>query len=98
MITCLDEFTALILDLFLLFVFVLSLNVPVNTFFSHVGTEPTLPGFNQYSRELCLAQRTQHGDAMTSRFRVRRPTTTAPRSLDLSRTSVSYLKWSKSIV
>ena len=33
-------------------------------FFSHVGTEPTLPDFNQYCRELivnvfCL--RTQHG-------------------------------------
>ena len=26
-------------------------------FFSHVGTAPTLPGFNQYCRELmCLAQ------------------------------------------
>ena len=37
--------------------FVLRLNVPVNNFFSHVGTEPTLPGFNQYFRELmCLAQ------------------------------------------
>ena len=33
------------------------LNVPVNNFFSHVGTEPTLPGFNQYCRKLmCLAQ------------------------------------------
>ena len=31
--------------------FVLRLNVPVNNFFSHVGTEPTLPGFNQYCRE-----------------------------------------------
>ena len=30
---------------------------PSQQFFSHVGTEPTLPGFNQYFRELmCLAQ------------------------------------------
>ena len=37
--------------------FVLRLNIPVNNFFSHVGTEPTLPGLNQYCRELmCLAQ------------------------------------------
>ena len=35
---------------------VLRLNVPVNNF-SHVGTETTLPVFNQYCRELmCLAQ------------------------------------------
>ena len=37
--------------------FVLRLKVPLNNFFSHVRTEPTLPGFNQYYRELvCLAQ------------------------------------------
>ena len=30
---------------------------PSQQFFSHVGTKPTLPGFNQYCRELmCLAQ------------------------------------------
>ena len=34
-----------------------TLNVPVNNFSFNVGTEPTLPGFNKYSRELmCLAQ------------------------------------------
>ena len=33
-------------------------------FFSHVRIDPTLPGFNQYCRELmCLTQRTQQGDA-----------------------------------
>ena len=44
--------------------FLLRLNVPVNNlhvlhaqFFSHVGTEPTLPGYNQNYRELmCLAK------------------------------------------
>ena len=30
--------------------FLLRLYVPVNIFFSHVGTEPTLPGFNQLER------------------------------------------------
>ena len=30
---------------------------PSQQFFSHVRTEPTLPGFNQYCREsMCLAQ------------------------------------------
>ena len=41
----------------LFILFVLRLNVPVNLFFSHVGTEQTLLGFNQFYRELmCLAQ------------------------------------------
>ena len=30
--------------------FLLRLYVPVNIFFIHVGTEPTLPGFNQLVR------------------------------------------------
>ena len=35
----------------------LRLNVPVNIFFSYAGSEPTLPVFNQYFRELMrLAQ------------------------------------------
>ena len=39
------------------FYFFFTLNVPVNNFSVNVGTEPTLPGFNKYSRELmCLAQ------------------------------------------
>ena len=34
-----------------------TLNVPVSNFSVNDGTEPTLPGFNKYSRELmCLAQ------------------------------------------
>ena len=71
---------------FCLFVFVLGLNVPVNIFFSHVGTEHTLPGFNRYCRELmCLAQGhitvTPVGiEPRTSRFGVRRSTTMPPRS------------------
>ena len=37
--------------------FVLRLKVPVNIFFSHVGTEPLLPGYYQYfSGVKCLAQ------------------------------------------
>ena len=47
--------------------FVLRLNVPVN---NHVGTEPPLPWFNHYCRELmCLARhnRTQHGAACGNR-------------------------------
>ena len=54
---------------------------PSQQFFSHVGTEPTLPGFNQYCRELmCLAQ--GHNtvppvgiEPRTSRFGVRCSTT-----------------------
>ena len=72
---------------FCLLVFVLGLSVPVNNyFFSHVGTEPTLPEFNQYCRELmCLAQgqitMTPVGIVpRTSRFGVRLSTTTPPRS------------------
>ena len=67
-------------DYFVLFV--LTLNS--QQFFSHVGTEPTLPGFNQYCRELmCLAQGhspvTPVGiEPRTSRFGVRRSTTTPP--------------------
>ena len=53
-------------------------------FFSHVGTEPTLTGYNQYCRDLmCLAQ--GHNTATpvgieprTSRFGVRRSTTKPP--------------------
>ena len=67
--------------------FVLRLNVKVNNFFSHVGTEPMLAGFNQYCRELmCLAQ--GHNMVMpvgieprTSRFKVQSSTTMPPRSL-----------------
>ena len=37
--------------------FVMRLNVPVNQFFSHVGTEPPLPMYYPYFRGLkCLAQ------------------------------------------
>ena len=41
------------------------LKIPFNIFFSHVGTEPTLPGFNRYCRELInlSCSRTQRGDA-----------------------------------
>ena len=65
--------------------FVLKLYVPSQQFFSHVGTEPTLPGFNQHCRELmCVAQGhntvTPVGiEPRTSRFGVRRCTTTPPR-------------------
>ena len=58
--------------------FCFTLNVPVNNFSVNVGTEPTLPGFNKYSRELmCLAQGrntvTLAGiEPRTSRFGVRR--------------------------
>ena len=43
------------------FVFVLFFFIeaerPSQQFFSHIGTKPTLPGFNQYCREsMCLAQ------------------------------------------
>ena len=32
-------------------------NVPVKQLFSHVGTEPPLPGYNWYFRKkMCLAQ------------------------------------------
>ena len=61
---------------------------PRQQLFSHVGTEPTLPGFNQYCRELmCLAQGHNTMSPVgiepgpTSRFGVRRSTTTPPRSL-----------------
>ena len=60
---------------------------PSQQFFTHAGTEPTLPGFNQYCRGLmCLAQGhntvTLVGiDPRTSRFGVRRSTTTPPRPL-----------------
>ena len=33
----------------LVFWFGLMLNIPVSNFFSYVGTEPPLPGYNQYS-------------------------------------------------
>ena len=67
--------------------FVLMLKRPSRQFFSHVETEPTLPGFNQYCRELmCLAQ--GHNtvppfgiEPRTSRFGVRRSTTTPSRPL-----------------
>ena len=55
---------------------------PSQQFFSNVGTEPTLPGFNQYCRELMhLAQGhnmvTPVGiEPRTSRFRVQSSTTT----------------------
>ena len=59
---------------------------PSQQFFSHVGTEPTLPGFNQYCWVLmCLAQghntMTPVGiEPRTSRFGVRHSTTMPPRS------------------
>ena len=81
------------------FLLVLRRNVPVNNnlLFSQVGTRPTLPGFNQYCRELmCLAQ--EHNTVTpvgilprTSRFRVRRSTTTPPRSLNVALTNVHLL-------
>ena len=69
--------------------------MPVNNFLSHVGTEPTLPGFNQYCRELmCLAL--GHNTVLpvgieprTSRFRVRRSTTSPPHSLMVKLTALS---------
>ena len=82
--------------------------IPSQQFSSHVGTEPTLPCFYQYCRELmCLAQ--GHNtvplvgiETRTSRFGVRRSTTTPPRfswlcsfRLDLSivykKTSINYI-------
>ena len=72
---------------FLCVIFLLKLNVPVNNFSSHVGTEPTLSGFNQYCRELmCLAQGhntvTPVGiQPRTSKFGVQRSTTVSPRSI-----------------
>ena len=75
--------------------FLLGLYVPVNIFFSHVGTEPTLPGFNQLVR--CLAQ--GHNtvalggiEPRTSRFGVRRPTTTPPCSLKIKNNFLTSLR------
>ena len=58
---------------------------PSQQFFSHVGTEPTLPGFNQYCRELMSFAQGHNTvtpvgiEPRASRFRVRRSTTTSPR-------------------
>ena len=64
---------------------VLRLNVPVNNVYSHVGTEPPLPGYYQYFQGVkCLAQ--EHNtaevgfDPLTSRSEVRCSTTDPPRS------------------
>ena len=71
---------------------------PRQQFFSHVGMEPTLPGFNQNCSELmCLAQ--GHNTAMpvgieprTSQFRVRHSTNMPPFSLlwQLARHALNY--------
>ena len=40
---------------------------PCQQFFCHVGTEPTLPGFNQFCRVNVSCSRTQHGAACGGR-------------------------------
>ena len=63
------EYPQKIRTLFYLFInyyyfFYIEAQRPRQQFFSHVGTEPTLPRFNQYYGELmCLAQGTQYGAA-----------------------------------
>ena len=48
----------LILMLYICLFVCIEAKCPSQQFFSHVGTEPTLPGFNKYCRELmCLAQK-----------------------------------------
>ena len=47
----------------ILFLVCSKLNAPVNIFFSHVGTELTLPGYYQYFWGVNMScSRTQHGD------------------------------------
>ena len=55
-IAVVSEFYAYHIHLICLFVCI-EAQCPSQQFFSHIGTEPMDPGFNQYGRELmCLAQ------------------------------------------
>ena len=71
----------------MLVLFVLMLNVPANNFFSHVGTEPPLPGYCQYiSWSKCFFAQGHNTAEVgiippTSRSGVRDSTTRPPRPL-----------------
>ena len=79
----------MVLYIQVLFYFCIEAYRPSQQFFSHVGTEPTLPVFNQHCRELmCLAQGHITMPSVgikpgTSRFGVRHSTTTPLRSLSI---------------
>ena len=83
-----DAFISKCRLLILYVLFVLRLNYPVNNFFSHVGTEPPLPQYNQYFRGVkYLAQGNNMVEvgfeSLTSRYRVKHTTTEPPHSPSL---------------